>query len=654
MILRPFVRLLVLSLFSVFPAFVSASTGITGEWRPWSDADADPQQISAECTTDPRGCDTPIGSYVSDLFLRVELDEATGEFTMTSSGDLTADLAPTSSDLTEFKVTFAEAGSAVILVNGPNCVGEDECFEVTETTVAGKLPNGSYVPVVAKEPDDTLTMSINDRFGSLPANMDLASHCYDITKMALDGLAHGQGCRQHVFKLFKNMDPNDYAPTSNSSGVTIGVPYGWKYLPIEQIFGENSVRILESASDIIDAHQRTIGVNVSIGLGPVTFGVSHNETRKSRIENMRERNLTFSEYHYIKTGFALVLDKANAQLDEGFYRKVVGMSQQEDPDFSTLIGAYGTHFSYATTMGERGSLTSTITKENVAKLHEEGVDITTAVTVGVSVPAGPTSASANFGVTTGTSDAHQEKMRSVLGDDFGSYKCEGGTTCDGQRSSGGEVVPVLLDLRPMSDLLAPPFFSDIDNLPEFRVAYAKAIADYAFNEVTPGSNEPSARFYEVESVRVGCGYAYFGANVGTAEPALCKFEGVTISKGNEHMPFNNAEDGSSYFAVLTASGKPIVVPAGIEETFTVSAQVAQSKFACSLGGHHSEDATLAEKELLSGKAAMADPSAFRDGVLTIFLEQDKCRETKGNESVKGRATVAIKFKPVTAAEVLLR
>ena len=112
-------------------------------------------------------------------------------------------------------------------------------------------------------------------------------------------------------------------------------------------------------------------------------------------------------------------------------------------------------------------------------------------------------AKASFGVNTGSTTEDFSKMASTLGQDYGDYHCVGGMTCNGQSATAGGFVPILLDLRPLSDLLAPPFFAEIDNLDALRAAYAKAISDYAFT-AAPASAEAAAKFLEASGLTYGC------------------------------------------------------------------------------------------------------------------------------------------------------
>ena len=343
-------------------------------------------------------------------------------------------------------------------------------------------------------------------FASVPANFDLAGRCYDLTTLDIEDLQTGDRCAQNVFLTLDAMSgTKDYKVLSPGDGKTIAIPFGWKYVSRVEGWGQNQAHILQSAQDIMNEQSHTTGWNVGLQLLYVDFSVSHNETTKSRIEDMYDKSLTYSQFDYIETEFALVVDKANAQLDPDFYRMVTEASREATPDFTDLIKTFGTHYAFATTMGQRGSLTSTISSENVQKLHDQSVDVSTAVSVGVTVPIAELGeAKASAGFNTGSSNEDFSKMASTLGEDFGEYHCVGGMSCNGQSATAGGYVPVLLDLRPLSDLLGAAVLPG-DRRISTRCGrpMRKAIADYAFT-ATAASPEAAAKFLQVTGLSYGC------------------------------------------------------------------------------------------------------------------------------------------------------
>jgi hypothetical protein len=633
---------------SLAPGAVLAAQSLAGDWRPKGADTADPALTALDCAPGDQDCEEEHGTFVTDTYLRIVQDEETGALAMTSTGALSAAVSPRKGRERLFDVAMDGGGQASLHLGSMACGGVKACFEISGTSDATALADGVYVPVVPLPPDKSLTMSIKDRFGSVPPNMDLAGHCYDITTMGLDTFTDSQGCRQQIFEQFGEMDPDDYTVTSYGDEKMVAIPYGWKYLPISKTYGANSARILDSASDVVDSHQRTIGVNVSLGLGPVNFSVSHNTTTKRRTEDMYEHSLTYSEYHYIKTDFALVVDKANARLAAPFYAAITEAAKARKPDFASVIAEFGTHYAYATTMGERGKLLSTITSENVSKLHEEGVDVSTAVTVGVSVPIGALGeAKASTGVNTGTSDDHFQKMASTLGQDYGNYVCEGGMSCNGMNASGGISVPVLLDLRPLSDLLAPPFFSEIDDLPALRQAFAQAISDYAFGG-DAASGDPSARFYEATGAAAACWSTYEAPTIGNSVNTACTMQGVTVTDGETTMSFGDAgADG-----VMTAPGPSIVIASRSEVPLTASAMVTRQAQDCSLAASDRQDTTPMPAEALTGTFTFNSTTFGSDGNFFIDFVPGKCVEVSGGRSINGGAGLTVMFTPRSAVDLL--
>ncbi|MFO1143342.1 MAG: MAC/perforin domain-containing protein [Amaricoccus sp.] len=632
----------------LLPGAALSQQSLAGDWRPRGDDTADPVLAAVDCAPADEDCQEEHGTFVTSVYLRIVEDERTGAVKMTSSGPLSASLTPRAGKGRLFDIAMASGGRAALHLGSAACGATKDCFEIVGTTDPTALSDGVYVPVVPMLPDKSLTMSLKDRFGSVPANMDLAGHCYDITKMGLDSFADSQGCRQQIFQKFGEMDPHDYVVTSYGDEKMVAIPYGWKYLPIDKTYGANSARILESASDVSDSHQRTIGVNVGLGLGPVSFSASQNTATKQLSDAMYQRSLTYSEYHYIKTDFALVVDKANVVLSLPFYTAITQAAKAAKPDFRAIIDEFGTHYAYATTMGERGKLVSTITEDNVVKLHDEGVDISSSMSASMSVPIGELGeAKASGGVSKGTSDDLALKMAATLGDDYGNYVCEGGVSCNGQNPSGGVSVPVLLDLRPLSDLLAPPFFPEIDNLPALRAAFAQAIAKYAFGG-DAASTEPAARFLRLSEAQTACDDTW--NTMGGPEGAtVCLMTGVTVAG-----PVGATEFAGSGKLLPAANSRAMVLPAASGATLTGSAMV--TEYACSPDGSNPNIA-LPRGGTFTGTATgqatlPKDPNEFAadNWHLKIDMIGTECGE---GYYPPYDVWLDIWFDPVSAAQVLM-
>ncbi len=545
---------------------------------------------------------------------------------------------------------IAGGGRAILTLNTPGCFEEASCFEVAGSTDPTDLANGVYVPVQPLE-SKGLTQSLADMFASVPANFDLAGRCYDLTTLDIEDLQTGNRCAQNVFLTLDAMSgTKDYKVLSPGDGKTIAIPFGWKYVSRVEGWGQNQAHILQSAQDIMNEQSHTTGWNVGLQLLYVDFSVSHNETTKSRIEDMYDKSLTYSQFDYIETEFALVVDKANAQLDPDFYRMVTEASREATPDFTDLIKTFGTHYAFATTMGQRGSLTSTISSENVQKLHDQSVDVSTAVSVGVTVPIAELGeAKASAGFNTGSSNEDFSKMASTLGEDFGEYHCVGGMSCNGQSATAGGYVPVLLDLRPLSDLLGPPFFPEIDNLDALRAAYAQGYRRLCLHREA-ASPEAAAKFLEVSALTYGCSVDSGGTNIGSDVSSDCTMAGITLKDAEHTMGFT---DGP-HLTMLTSNDLPIVVPvpsaAGAAQ-LTASGMVTRPKADCSVAANNGHDQTPVSG-IASGSAAVPAPSATGPTVLNIEMADPHCHDEAGGRYVTGGAGVSVNLVLKNAADLL--
>jgi hypothetical protein len=189
-------------------------------------------------------------------------------------------------------------------------------------------------------------------------------------------------------------------------------------------------------------------------------------------------------------------------------------------------------------------------------------------------------------------------MASALGSDYGDYHCIGGMSCNGQTATGQRTVPVLLDLRPLSDLLGPPFFSEIDNLEALRAGFAKAIADYAF-AAEAASAEGSAIFLKLTAPTA----VYCPASVGDddeIDPSNPQAAGCTL----ENLDIRT--DGA--IADKVAGGEELVVAS--TDTFPdvqFSGDVSVPGIWCS-----SDQAAQQDNAIYSGKAVGQYPG-FEEG-----------------------------------------
>lgn len=451
------------------------------------------------------------GSYESDPYLSVVVGSG-GVLRLISDGTFSATLTPVAGRSGAYTVVpdGTTRSVATLLTNDPRCAARPRCLAFSDVGKVVGLRAGAedlYVPMVPKVPPDDPDKRLQpyrDMFTPIPSNFGLVRVCYDLTKLSPDNF-QVTGCQQNLFAepepLSLAYDKVSFAGAHDN----LAVPYGWQYVSADMAKGQNQSNIFESGRDLSDTQKKTIGFKVGANLGPVDLSAHYSKTTQDRVDNMYDKDLTYSQFDYLKTTYALVLDKTNVKLSGPLQQAVRDLKVTRD--FGYFVESFGTHYAYASTFGARGQRFVTMTKDQVVQLHETGTDVSAGGSVGLGVPG---EGGFSVGFDGESSQTHLDKMRKVLGKDDENFYCVGGNDCQSGQPNGDAVVPVLLDLRPVSDLLGPPFYDDDAVLIDLRLGLAKAIADRVFFRRDDAGNV-SARFARISNPRLGaCGNTRFG------------------------------------------------------------------------------------------------------------------------------------------------
>ncbi|MEO8627847.1 MAG: MAC/perforin domain-containing protein [Betaproteobacteria bacterium] len=468
------------------------------------------------------------GSYEADPYLLVEPGE-NGVLRLISDGMFRANLTPVAGRDAAYSVVpdGATESIATLLSKDSRCGVRPRCLVFADVKDASSLRAGVedvYVPMVKKVPPDDPDKRLQiyrDMFTPIPSNFGLVRICYDLTKMSPDNFQL-TGCEQYLFDEPDALSLDYEKVAFPGKHENTAVPYGWTYVSAVMAEGKNNSHIFESGRELADTQQQTIGFKIGANIGPVEMSAHYSKTTKDRVENMYAKDLTYSQFDFLKTEYALILDKSNVKLSEAFRAAVRDLKVTRDFDY--FLSQFGTHYAYASTFGARGQRFMTMNKDQVVTLHETGTDITAGASVGLGVPG---EGGVSVGVDGESAQTHLDKMRKILGAENESFYCVGGTDCQSGVPNGDAVVPVLLDLRPISDLLGPPFYDDDAVLSDLRPALAKAIADRVFFR-RDDAGEISARFARIGDPSIAaCGNTRFGDRepFDTSPPASWTIEG---------------------------------------------------------------------------------------------------------------------------------
>lgn len=376
---------------------------------------------------------------------------------------------------------------AKLTVGGGACGDKTDCFTVSGVLGSSpELRNGRYLPMAEAPEDDGLDQTLGSVFAHMAEQFGACLTSYDVTRMTLDN-PQNPGGKLNLFAT---------PPSASKKYTKVGdsvVPFGWKRAADDRKYGGIESTVISSGKDLRDASSTTFGFKAGFDLFGLNIGGSQSETDTRMVDHMYEHELTYISHTNVLTRYAYVLDKTNVVLADDL---VDGFSQlyrsaREPADFDHFFDNFGTHFAHAVTLGAKGYLISTATKDQVVDLHDESVDIKSAVSVGFSQKFDGMDLGASAEIDSDQAEDHYRKMEHVLGRDLGAYSCIG--DCSNGDPTGSTLAPVLLDLRPISDLLAPPFYRSLE-IVALRRLLEDHLRRYAFYQVDEGTQASAARF----------------------------------------------------------------------------------------------------------------------------------------------------------------
>lgn len=366
-------------------------------------------------------------------------------------------------------------------------------------------------------PDLGKTWTIQD----IPGGFNFSRKgCFDITQMDLADPSTGE-CQASVFAW----------PSTKKGAVSVGVanrlvPTGWVSGDQRtQEVGGYITSFVESASDLTQNQVGGSGQNFSV-LG---IGVSK-ETRTDKNRQLRYKSeRTVSIHKYMATSHAILLQPIKVRLHNCFVRRVLraapgatpppywsdtendryGEGSLDDDDPCTesvsgpnlvpitdsgpqsianqIIANHGTHFSYAARYGAIGFRYSYFDKETIGTLIGDQTNVKKAIGADLGKMAQVVSKapnpekvdlSAQFRTESGSGSSFD--VHSLVDNAKELFVCRGGSGCaEGKPElNSTSLIPVFLQLRPLDELLAPPYFTDPKITIELRQRLRKALANY--------------------------------------------------------------------------------------------------------------------------------------------------------------------------------
>ena len=410
----------------------------------------------------------------------------------------------------------------------------EDVFVISGTTPdfaelpSGDFPDGSYVRSFHREPNDEQK---TEKWGSPFVPRETLFYCLqnswylkDVDLLKGDFLARGRGPK--VFEL-PSGDSRDYGQAGAHN-----VPYGWRYKGWQIGQGRMVSKMSSSSKDVTTSVRQAAGFHVNgeagVRFGEVdkgmglevkaSFSVSGNTDLANQLGNMYKEEKTLIQASAIRIDSVFFLDKRNVKLSDKFRQEVTQLqralarppSEREErrSDEQLLLGFlsnWGTHYAYACTFGVKGWETKILSKNEVHQLIATETNLKKAFEVGLSVTVGPGIVKAGGGGDSEDNKKHQEQLTKIIENAQEEKGTLGGTSISGIDPGAGNYVPLYFDLRPISDLLGVPFYTDEATAMTLREQLARLIANYVFtppNEDQVGDTIRGYREIEFGKLRV--------------------------------------------------------------------------------------------------------------------------------------------------------
>lgn len=365
---------------------------------------------------------------------------------------------------------------------------------------SGRHPFGTYLVSCAKTPNyQKNTQSWGDIFTPKKFAFGMLMKSWDVTRMDMERF-ESTGTNTALL-----MTPDGDTKNYEQVGEHAIVPYGWIYRPLQLSVVNDRSTLVSSNRDVMNSVMKTVGFKLSGGIstkiGPVDvsadFSYANNQGLNEKQRDATGREVTRSEHKSIFIEGAYVVDKRNvalndrsddgkhagakhgfqgaiAELQRGLQETIAGETSQEDWQevLRSFFKVWGTHYVFAATFGAKGTSTNTYTKKEVQQLLEKRVNLDTAWSAGANINVFGVGAHLKTEGELKEGKENEEQLKSVNGSGFSK------TITVGSEAPNGRV-PIYLDLRPISDLLGPPFFTDEFTAITLRDQVADAMKAYA-------------------------------------------------------------------------------------------------------------------------------------------------------------------------------
>jgi hypothetical protein len=261
---------------------------------------------------------------------------------------------------------------------------------------------------------------------------------------------HLQGTEPLRQNIFAYPDDSSHAYHRSEWGKQKIVPNGALFVSDVQSSGSTCTRFASSEREIQSTWKHSVGGKV--GVGEFSFQAS------KEFRDSLKQNLSLAQSCTISVvtlqSHILFVDLPRVTLDDDFVDAVNRLAASSTAaELNKFIAVFGTHYAYAITYGARAFNEMYFSKAATAEAASKGT--TTAIEAAAGY--GPFKASVSASDSLDQSSQLGQEIRAQQD----KYTTEGGdASSGGHLSLGNSPVPILLDLRPITDLLNPTFFDN--------------------------------------------------------------------------------------------------------------------------------------------------------------------------------------------------
>jgi hypothetical protein len=259
--------------------------------------------------------------------------------------------------------------------------------------------------------------------------------------------------------------------------------------------GKSLTTAASSESQIQTSWAASVGAKA--GFGPFSFKAS--TSFRGSVSDTLSKGVSSTVSTFTIQDHILFVDLPRVTFDAEFLDDLNELILGSDVQYMNFVTNYGTHYAFATIYGARSYIQMSFSKE--ATMH--------AITAGVSIEAevGGAFAGVTVGANVSGSIDHSSKLSQETSKQMEDIQTEGGeASTGGHLSVGNSPVPILLDLRPISELLNPVFFSDARIYTDVRYKLEAAVLDFArktgkYGDFDTTSHLPPVMRFYLQSVR---------------------------------------------------------------------------------------------------------------------------------------------------------